>query len=168
MPVLEVGRSGEARGGQGPVEEKMKPATADHRASLDPPKSVEEAPVWLARLLQWAHECRVTDLHLFPSDGRAMVWARIDGELREVACYSPSVHERIMARLKVLGRCSDYTGELVQEGRFTLNGHAEQGEARLSVLPTLRGEGGCAGLMSWDTRRGSPSRCAAPWIAFKG
>jgi len=60
--------------------------------------------------------------------------------LREIACYSPSVHERIVARLKVLGRCSDYTGELVQEGRFTLNGHAEQGEARLSVLPTLRGE----------------------------
>jgi len=44
----------------------------------------------------------------------------------------------MVARLKVLGRCTDYDGILVQEGRFSLNGRAEDGEARLSILPTLR------------------------------
>jgi MSHA biogenesis protein MshE len=46
----------------------------------------------------------------------------------------------MMARLKVMGRCTDYAGELVQEGRFALNGSTAGGEARFSIMPTLRGE----------------------------
>lgn len=116
--------------------------------NLNPPESVEHAPLWLAQAIQWAHQRGATDLHLFPSEGEAMLWVRVDGELREVARYSHSVHLRMIARLKVLGRCSDYAGELVQEGRFTLNGSAESGEARLSILPTLRGEKAVIRLLS--------------------
>jgi general secretion pathway protein E len=107
---------------------------------LAPPRGPEEASVWLARAIEWAVAHDATDLHLFPGQGEAMLWARVDGALREVARYSMTTHERMVARLKVLGRCTDYDGELIQEGRFSLNGRSEDGEARLSVLPTLRGE----------------------------
>lgn len=120
--------------------------------ALNPPQSVEHAAVWLAQAIQWAHERGATDVHLFPSSGEAMLWVRVDGELREVARYSPSIHQRMIARLKVMGRCSDYAGDLVQEGRFSLSGEAEAGEARLSVLPTLRGEKAVIRLMQGGGR----------------
>ena len=109
-------------------------------AGLKPPESVEHASLWLAEAIEWAHERGVTDIHCFPGETEAGLWARIDGELRVVANYSITVHNRIVSRLKVMGRCADYDGGLVQEGRFTLNGDAANGEARLSVIPTLRGD----------------------------
>jgi type II secretory ATPase GspE/PulE/Tfp pilus assembly ATPase PilB-like protein len=118
-----------------------------------PPRGVEEAAVWLARVIEWARERRATDLHLFPSEGEAMLWVRIDGELGEIARYPIAIHERMVARLKVLGRCTDYDGVPVQEGRFQLNGRADGGEARLSVLPTLRGEKAVIRLIGDAARR---------------
>lgn len=109
-------------------------------AAPAPPAAPDEAPVWLARAIDWAHSRGATDLHLFPSESEGMLWARLDGTLIEVARYPISVHGRMIARLKVMGRCSDYAGELLQEGRFTLNGSSAGGEARLSIVPTLRGE----------------------------
>jgi len=108
--------------------------------ALPPPENVEQAAVWLANAIEWARDKGATDLHFFPSEAQAMLWVRIDGELREAARYPLAVHERMIARLKVMGRCSDYAGELVQEGRFSLNGHSAEGEARLSILATLRGD----------------------------
>lgn len=111
------------------------------------PESVEHAPAWLARAIQWAVARGATDIHLFPSQQEAMLWVRVDGELLEAARYPLPCHARMIARLKVLGRCTDYAGELVQEGRFSLDGDPEGGEARLSILPTLRGEKGVIRLL---------------------
>lgn len=120
--------------------------------SLKPPETPEAAPIWLAQAIEWAFERHATDLHFFPAEGEAMLWVRVDGELREAARYSPACHSRMMARLKVMGRCSDYTGEPVQEGRFALNGHPESGEARLSILPTLRGDKAVIRLLAGGER----------------
>ena len=108
--------------------------------------------MWLSGVIQWAHERGVTDLHLFPSETDSALWARLDGQLHEVAKYSLSVHQRLVSRLKVLGRCADYSGDLVLEGRFSLNGRAEDGEARLSILPTLRGEKAVIRLLNGGAR----------------
>ncbi|MFC1601619.1 ATPase, T2SS/T4P/T4SS family, partial [Candidatus Sumerlaeota bacterium] len=108
--------------------------------TLNGPRDVEHAAVWLAEAIDWAYRRGATDLHLFPSEHEAHLWVRLDGELREVCDYANAVHKRMISRLKVLGRCTDYAGELIQEGRFTLNGDAASGEARLSIVPTLRGD----------------------------
>ena len=113
------------------------------------PRTLDQAHVWLAEALEWARTAGATDLHLFPGEGEAMAWVRIDGALREIARYAKPAHERMIARLKVLARCTDYDGELVQEGRFALGGESE---ARLSVLPTLRGEKGVIRLIGGETR----------------
>ena len=120
--------------------------------ALRPPENVEQAALWLAGVIQWAHERGVTDLHLFPAEGESVLWARLDGQLHDVTRYSNAVHQRVIARLKVLGRCADYSGELVLEGRFSLNGRPEEGEARLSILPTLRGEKAVIRLLTGGTR----------------
>ncbi len=107
---------------------------------LRPPDGPERASAWLTEAIEWARERRATDLHLFPSESEAALWVRIDGDLCEAATYPLAVHARMVARLKVMGRCSDYDGELLLEGRFSLNGDTGGGEARLSIVPTLRGE----------------------------
>lgn len=127
--------------------------TETRELNLKPPEGVEHAPVWLARAIEWAQARGATDIHLFPSEQEAMLWVRVDGELREAARYSLSIHQRMIARLKVLGRCTDYVGDLVQEGRFTLDGKADSGEARLSILPTLRGEKAVIRLLMGGTRQ---------------
>lgn len=120
--------------------------------TLNPPEGPDQAPVWMAQAIEWAFERRATDLHFFPSEDEAMLWIRVDGELMEAARYPLACHTRMMARLKVLGRCSDYTGEPVQEGRFALNGRPASGEARLSILPTLRGEKAVVRLVAGGER----------------
>ncbi len=130
----------------------------------DLPTGPDEAPAWLTRVIGWAAGRRATDLHFFPGEADAALWVRVDGELREAARYGLAIHERLVARLKVMGRCTDYSGEPIQEGRFQLNGRACGGEARLSVLPTLRGDkavvrligGGQAPLRLEDLGFGEP------------
>lgn len=108
---------------------------------MPPPENIEQAPVWLARAIQWSAENGGTDIHLFPSEIEAMLWVRIDGNLVEVARYPLVYHSRMIARLKVLGQCTDYCGEVFLEGRFALNGSdSTAGEARLSILPTMHGD----------------------------
>lgn len=107
---------------------------------LRPPESPEQSILWLSEVIEWFHERAATDLHLQPREEDAALWVRIDGQLSEVARYPIAAHNRMIARLKVLGRCTDYAGELVQEGRFSLNGSTDSGEARLSIVPTLWGE----------------------------
>ncbi|MCX7044549.1 MAG: ATPase, T2SS/T4P/T4SS family [Candidatus Sumerlaeota bacterium] len=126
--------------------------TAREPFVLAPPESVERAAIWLAEAVEWARARGATDLHFFPGEDEAVLWARVDGELREAARYSSSIHVRLIARLKILGRCTDYDGQLVQEGRFSLNGRSEDGEARLSIIPVLRGEKAVVRLMSGGKR----------------
>lgn len=105
----------------------------------------EAAPQFLADLLAWAFSLGATDIHLHPAE-EGLCWLRIDGALREVTRYNQAIHARLIARLKVLGRCTAYDGELVQEGRFTLAGSGggaacdSDGEIRLSIIPTRCGE----------------------------
>lgn len=124
------------------------PSSQGNATGFEPPQDVEKAPDWLERILDWAYARRATDLHFFPAEEESMLWIRTDGVLREIARYSTPMHERLIARLKVMGACPDYTGDPVQEGRFTLNGKAASGEARLSILPTLHGEKAVVRLMA--------------------
>jgi type II secretory ATPase GspE/PulE/Tfp pilus assembly ATPase PilB-like protein len=117
-----------------------------------PPTHVDQVPAWLAQAVVWAQGRGATDLHFFPAEGAAALWARIDGELVEVTRHTPAIHARLVARLKVLGRCTEYQGELVQEGRFAIEGPEGAIEARLSILPTMQGEKAVVRLLTGGAR----------------
>ncbi|MBN1516459.1 Flp pilus assembly complex ATPase component TadA [Candidatus Sumerlaeota bacterium] len=120
---------------------------------LHPPESLDHAPVWLGEMIEWAHALGATDVHLFPSTDGGRLWVRLNGDLQEICSYSVDLHTRMVSRLKVLGRCTDYTGAPIQEGRFGLNGVSRGGEARLSIIPTLQGEKAVIRLLAGENRK---------------
>jgi type II secretory ATPase GspE/PulE/Tfp pilus assembly ATPase PilB-like protein len=121
-------------------------------SELTPPTDPDQAPAWLTHVIQWTAEHDGTDLHLFPSQDEAMLWVRIDGRLYDATRYSLSIHQRLVSRLKVMARCTDYDGELIQEGRFQPEDATDIGEARMSVIPTLHGEKAVIRLLTGGER----------------
>lgn len=117
---------------------------------IDAPRNADHVTVWLSEALATARKAGATDLHFFPAPEHASLWLRIDSVLHEAARYSPAIHDRIVARLKVLARCPDYVREAMTEGRFSIAAQNGTGraEARLSVIPSLTGEKAVLRLLS--------------------
>jgi general secretion pathway protein E len=107
---------------------------------IAPPRSPDHATVWLSEALALAARLRATDVHFFPAADGARLWFRVDGSLVEVTGYPMTIHERLIARLKVLAKTPDYVREAVSEGRLSIGSHTDRLDARLSVIPAMTGE----------------------------
>ena len=119
----------------------------------DMPTAPEQITPWFDALLDWADGAGATDLHFFPEETTGRLWARMDGDLAEIAHYPIALHQRAVARLKALSRCADYDGQAILEGRFAFQAADRQAEARLSVARALRGEKAVVRLLSGAARR---------------
>ncbi len=99
---------------------------------------------FLDQILGRASREGATDIHIEPCDGRVRVRFRIDGELNDVR-VPPSLHrfhEAILIRLKILSRLNIAERRRPQDGRFRRrSAGGEDTDLRVSVLPTVAGEG---------------------------
>jgi general secretion pathway protein E len=79
-----------------------------------------------------------SDIHIDPGDRSSRVRYRVDGRLIDGFGLPRWLHDRIVARFKVMARLDISERSLPQDGH--LSDPAEGFEARLSTLPTYRGE----------------------------
>ena len=102
---------------------------------LDGPKATVEL---VDLILEESRRASASDVHLQPTpDGLEMRW-RIDGVLRRIGLFPPSLSSNVVARLKVLSELLTYRTDVPQEGR--IRGATGEGEVRVSTFPTLHGE----------------------------
>ena len=90
-------------------------------------------------ILQGLNE-RASDIHIEPTPRRLRIRFRIDGVMHDATSASPSIHEAVISRLKVLGEMDITEHRIPQEGRVSLSVSDRQIDLRLAILPSMYGE----------------------------
>ncbi|MBI5466927.1 MAG: type II/IV secretion system protein [Candidatus Kerfeldbacteria bacterium] len=81
-----------------------------------------------------------SDVHIEPEEDKIRIRFRIDGVLREVETHPISLHEPLVARIKVLSNLDIAERRKPQDGRFQLATDNKQLDVRVSTFPTMYGE----------------------------
>lgn len=91
-----------------------------------------------------ALDARASDIHIEAGAQATLIRFRVDGLLRVHSHYPIELHERLIARVKVLARLDLAEKRLPQDGRLCIghNFSKPDRDCRVSILPTLHGEKG--------------------------
>ena len=102
----------------------------------------EQAPVTkiVAVIIQHATEGNASDVHIEPIGERVRVRFRVDGVLYTSLTLPISVHDAVVARIKILTNMKLDEKRKPQDGRFSAKIGGRQVDFRVSTLPTFYGE----------------------------
>ncbi len=103
---------------------------------------VEEAPVTkiVAVIIQNAVEGLASDIHIEPIGDKVRVRFRVDGVLYTSLFLPISVHEAVVARIKILTNMKLDEKRKPQDGRFSARIEGRSIDFRVSTFPTFFGE----------------------------
>ena len=110
----------------------------DESESGDP-----EAPIvkLLNSLLDRAISTGASDVHIEPFEANTRVRMRIDGTIIDYVALQCSVHQPLIARIKIMANLDIAERRLPQDGHFRIRvGRNEHVNIRVSLLPTVFGE----------------------------
>ena len=110
----------------------------DESESGDP-----EAPIvkLLNSLLDRAISTGASDVHIEPFEANTRVRMRIDGTIIDYVALQRSVHQPLIARIKIMANLDIAERRLPQDGHFRIRiGRNEHVNIRVSLLPTVFGE----------------------------
>lgn len=102
----------------------------------------EEIVVDLVNLImEYGYSNMASDIHIEPITEFSIIRFRIDGILHKVAEYPKHLHDRIVSRIKIMGRLRTDERSAAQDGRFTLEFPGSGGiDVRVSIMPVSDGE----------------------------
>jgi type IV pilus assembly protein PilB len=113
----------------------------------EPPKETktafaEDAPVTkiVATILRYAVEGNASDIHVEPLSGSVRVRFRVDGTLHTSLVLPLSVHNNVVARIKILSNMRLDEKRKPQDGRFPAHISGRKIDFRVSTFPTYYGE----------------------------
>ncbi len=101
-----------------------------------------EAPITkvVSVILRHAVEGRASDIHIEPLENETRVRFRLDGVLYPSIILPASIHNSIIARIKVLASLKMDETRMPQDGRFHTKVNNKKIDFRVSSLPTAYGE----------------------------
>ncbi len=105
-------------------------------------KITEDAPITkiVANVLKHAAETYTSDIHIEPFEYGTDIRYRIDGVLQKDLTLPRSIHEAVIARIKVLSKIKLDEKRVPQDGRFSTNLLGRKIDFRVSTFPTYYGE----------------------------
>lgn len=105
-------------------------------------KIVEDAPVTkiVAVILQHASSGNASDIHVEPTGENVKVRFRVDGILYTSIILPSSIHDAVVARIKILTNMQLDEKRKPQDGRFSARVENRKIDFRVSTLPTYYGE----------------------------
>lgn len=138
----EVGRALTELESELSVDEKNIQAAIDEQESSGGTYIKEDAPVIkiVATILRYAVDGRASDVHIERTDKLIKIRFRVDGVLHTSLTLPGTVHQAIVARIKVLASMRLDERRKPQDGRFsaTIGGHKI--DFRVSTFPASAGE----------------------------
>lgn len=90
-------------------------------------------------LVQEAIEMGASDIHVEPLESIVRIRFRLDGVLRPIHNLSKTLHQSLLARLKILSDLDIAERRLPQDGRMKIDGFPHV-DIRVAILPCLFGE----------------------------
>ncbi len=115
----------------------------------------EEASVikLVDHILQYGFENHASDIHIEPHEKETVIRLRIDGILHDVGTFPPTLHARVVARVKVLARMRLDEHFSAQDGRFQIHAARTPVDIRVSIVPITKGEKVVLRLLSEHAQR---------------
>ena len=101
-----------------------------------------DAPVikLLDNLIARAFSMNASDIHIEPFEEKTSVRIRVDGQLLDYVVLQKSLHQNLIARVKILGQMDIAEKRLPQDGHFRTRIANRDVNIRTSVIPTVFGE----------------------------
>lgn len=105
-------------------------------------KIIEDAPVTkiVATILRYATEGNASDVHIEHMRDRVRVRFRVDGVLNTSLILPPTVHQAVVARIKILCNMKLDEKRKPQDGRFSAKIEGRKIDFRVSTFPSYFGE----------------------------
>lgn len=120
-------------------------------------EDINSAPVSriVSVVIRHAVEARASDIHIEPFDKESRVRYRIDGILHTSLTLPKSIHNAIIARVKVMAKLKLDETRIPQDGRIRLLVSGRPVDFRISTLPLASQEKVVMRIL--DTAKGAPS-----------
>lgn len=139
------------RGYQGDLADRLD-ALAEGSTSENTEEHAQQGVALVNLLLTSAFDAGSSDIHLEPVSNGGVVRFRIDGMLKIVAKHSKEIHEKIVARIKILAGLRTDEHAAPQDGRFTFDsGAGRTFDLRVSLAPITDGENVVLRILRRDT-----------------
>lgn len=87
-----------------------------------------------------AYNSNVSDIHIEPFETHTSVRMRMDGVIVDFMTLQKSIHNSLIARIKILGDLDIAERRIPQDGHFRTNIEGTNLNVRVSVIPTVFGE----------------------------
>lgn len=102
----------------------------------------EDAPITkiVSNVLKHAAETFTSDIHIEPFDYGTDIRYRIDGTLQKDLTLPRTIHESVIARIKILSKIKLDEKRIPQDGRFSAKLLGRRIDFRVSTFPTYYGE----------------------------
>lgn len=115
----------------------------------------DEAPISkiLDVIVDYAYDDKASDIHIEPEEKKSLIRFRIDGLLHDVLRLPKNLHDRIIARIKVLSRLRTDEHLSAQDGKMRLKKEYENLDIRVSIIPVADGEKAVLRLLASKTRQ---------------
>lgn len=109
---------------------------------IDISESADDTPVvtLINSTLYKAHSVGASDIHFEPFDNNTQVRIRVDGQIVDYLSLSQSLHNSIVARIKILSGLDIAEKRAPQDGHFRAKLQDIEINVRVSTLPTVYGE----------------------------
>ncbi|KKT04033.1 MAG: type II secretion system protein E [Candidatus Magasanikbacteria bacterium GW2011_GWD2_43_18] len=82
-----------------------------------------------------------SDVHVEPEAEKTTVRFRLDGMLHDAATVTKDNYHKLLSRIKLLSSLKINITDKPQDGRFTINAPSGEVDVRVSIMPTVYGEG---------------------------
>lgn len=102
----------------------------------------------LNSLIQRAYSAMASDIHIEPFEDKTLIRMRIDGTIVEYVTLKKSVHNSLIARIKILSELDIAERRKPQDGHFRSKQSDGYLNIRVSVIPTVFGEKAVLRLLS--------------------
>lgn len=91
-------------------------------------------------LINRAIKSNASDVHIEPFDNETKVRMRIDGVIMEYVTLQTTVHQPLIARIKIMANLDIAERRIPQDGHFRVRTEEGYVNIRVSILPTVFGE----------------------------
>lgn len=124
------------------IKEELNKILADKIVKVDGRPSEVDIPVTkiVDIILEAAMFEQASDIHIEALPDAVVVRFRVDGDLQDKVELPASVHDAIVARIKILANLRIDEHRVPQDGRFSFKIEDEEESVRVSVIPAFYGE----------------------------
>ena len=81
-----------------------------------------------------------SDIHIEPFEDKTVVRMRVDGAIVDYVTLQSSIHQSVIARIKIMSNLDIAEKRVPQDGHFRTKIDGENVNVRVSVIPTVFGE----------------------------